>query len=761
MADKRSNDEKAPEQFKGWLLKWTNYIKGYQKRWFVLSSGLLSYYRTQEEMAHTCRGTINLAGAVIDTVDSTHFVITNGPTQVFHLRALNEVERQRWVTALELAKGTAIRRLDDDSDSDEEATENSGETTPLSQVMDKVKELSMAHELLKEKLVMFKLTAGAMVKASQEFAELAKDAEHRWSRSLQQEHALRLQLQESLEMLANQMHGLENQAKRATWTPAKSAVDIDRKLGVSASEPDLKRKGGAEGGTKEEEEEEEVKAGEEEEVDTHSELREEEEEDKFYDAPEADDSMVASASERTHARNQSAGSMNDMETIADIQAMGPEGVMMPFSARNVMMVPTRAAPSFFEHVECTLPTRRINIPPRPNKGINLWSLMKNCIGKDLSKIPLPVNVNEPLSFIQRLTEELLYAKVLEKAAACEDPLEQMAYVSGFASSVYASTIHRVGKPFNPLLGETFECDRRAEHGWRCFLEQVGHHPPMCAMYVEHKDWTYWQEYSVASKFRGKYLLVYPIGATHLVFHRTGHHYTWTKVVVTVHNIIVGKLWVDQSGDMKIVNHTTKDECHLKFQAYSYFSRERQRKISGTITNAAGCPVYVVNGYWDDYLEAAKITHGDEKNPVTEPAMQVWKATPPDPGHELIYGFSQFSCTLNEMEAGIAPTDSRFRPDQRLMEQGDYDGANAEKVRLEEKQRSKRRKREALAAEAAEAAAAGNLEEAKRLQEEAASSPLWFKKECDPLTGTMLHVYQGGYWEAKMKGDWGREMPDIF
>ena len=30
--------------------------------------------------------------------------------------------------------------------------------------------------------------------------------------------------------------------------------------------------------------------------------------------------------------------------------------------------------------------------------------------------------------------------------------------------------------------------------------------------------------------------------------------------------------------MKIVNHTTKDECNLKFQAYSYFSRERQRKV---------------------------------------------------------------------------------------------------------------------------------------------------------------------------------------
>lgn len=30
---------------KGWLFKWTNYLKGYQRRWCVLSNGLLSYYR--------------------------------------------------------------------------------------------------------------------------------------------------------------------------------------------------------------------------------------------------------------------------------------------------------------------------------------------------------------------------------------------------------------------------------------------------------------------------------------------------------------------------------------------------------------------------------------------------------------------------------------------------------------------------------------------------------------------------------------------
>lgn len=38
-------DGKVAPEYRGWLSKWTNYLKGYQKRWFVLNSGLLSYYR--------------------------------------------------------------------------------------------------------------------------------------------------------------------------------------------------------------------------------------------------------------------------------------------------------------------------------------------------------------------------------------------------------------------------------------------------------------------------------------------------------------------------------------------------------------------------------------------------------------------------------------------------------------------------------------------------------------------------------------------
>lgn len=39
-------------------------------------------------------------------------------------------------------------------------------------------------------------------------------------------------------------------------------------------------------------------------------------------------------------------------------------------------------------------------------------------------------------------------------------------------------------------------------------------------------------------------------------------------------------------------------------------------------------------------------------------------------------------------------------------------------------------------------------------------PIWFKQEKDPITGSLVHVYNGKYWEAKEKKDWSM-CPDIF
>jgi oxysterol-binding protein 1 len=41
--------------------------------------------------------------------------------------------------------------------------------------------------------------------------------------------------------------------------------------------------------------------------------------------------------------------------------------------------------------------------------------------------------------------------------------------------------------------------------------------------------------------------------------------------------------------------------------------------------------------------------------------------------------------MNDQEK-LPPTDSRLRPDQRCLENGEYDKANSEKLRLEQRQR---------------------------------------------------------------------------
>lgn len=119
--------------------------------------------------------------------------------------------------------------------------------------------------------------------------------------------------------------------------------------------------------------------------------------------------------------------------------------------------------------------------------------------------------------------------------------------------------------------------------------------------------------------------------------------------------------------------------------------------------------------------------------------------------ENMYYFSELALTLNEHEEGVAPTDSRLRPDQRLMEKGNWDEANTEKQRLEEKQRMSRRRR-------LEACSRGCGAEDEK--EADVYIPLWFEKRLDPLTGETACMYKGGYWEAKEKQDW-HMCPNIF
>eukprot|EP00064_Thunnus_orientalis_P020537 superscaffoldBa00005697_g20675 len=297
----------------------------------------------------------------------------------------------------------------------------------------------------------------------------------------------------------------------------------------------------------------------------------------------------------------------------------------------------------------TLPSEMIS-----RNNFSVWSILKKCIGMELSKIAMPVEFNEPLSFLQRISEYMEHTHLIHKACSLPDSIDRMQVVAAFAVSAVASQWERTGKPFNPLLGETYELTRE-DDGYRLISEQVSHHPPISAFHAESLK----KEF----EFHGS---IYP----KLKF--------WGKSVEA-----------DPKGTMTLELLNTGDKCVLNFKPCGMFGKELH-KVEGHIQDKSKKKRRVIYGKWTEcmysvdpkvyeaYKKSEKKTGGDSKK------------------LKQMYNFTSFAMTLNELEPGmerlLPPTDCRLRPDIRAMENGDTDTASTEKERLEEKQRDARRER---------------------------------------------------------------------
>lgn len=68
----------------------------------------------------------------------------------------------------------------------------------------------------------------------------------------------------------------------------------------------------------------------------------------------------------------------------------------------------------------------------PKKKFSIWSIIKDAIGKDLTKFTVPVYFNEPTSMLQKITEALEYEDLLVRAAKESDYIMRLAYITVFS-----------------------------------------------------------------------------------------------------------------------------------------------------------------------------------------------------------------------------------------------------------------------------------------------------------------------------------------
>ncbi|CAL4918615.1 unnamed protein product [Urochloa decumbens] len=699
----------------GILYKWVNYGRGWRPRWFVLQDGVLSYYKihgpdrivlsretdrgakvigedslrrlnrpstsssSHSNGHHQPRNPIGEIHLKVSTVresrsDDRRFSIFSG-TKTLHLRAETREDRAAWLEALRATKDMFPRMSSSEM-------VGPGDTAAA---------VAVSTERLRQRLQQEGVSEAAIAD-SERIVRAEFEALHKQLALAKQKHAL---LVETLRQLETEKVDLENtlvdESQRQSKEYGSASKSRHEKYSGSASESD--------------------------DYNEPQDPAEETDDDEniYFDTRDFLSSSSFKSSGSDFQRSETGSDDEDDYPMDGIDpSMKSVGISYPYVRRR----------------------KKLPDPVEKEKGVSLWSMIKDNIGKDLTKVCLPVYFNEPLSSLQKCFEDLEYSYLIDRASEWGkrgNSLMRILSVAAFAVSGYASTDGRSCKPFNPLLGETYEADY-PDKGLRFFSEKVSHHPMVVACHCEGTGWRFWADSNLKSKFWGRSIQLDPVGALTLEFD-DGEVFQWSKVTTSIYNLILGKLYCDHYGTMRIQGNR-EYSCKLKFKEQSIIDRN-PHQVQGVVQDRSGRTVATLFGKWDEsmhYVMGDCFGKGKGSEQFSE-AHLLWKRSKP-PKFPTRYNFTRFAITLNELTPGLKeklpPTDSRLRPDQRCLENGEYERANAEKLRLEQRQR-----------------------QARKMQE-SGWKPRWFAK--DKATDT--YRYLGGYWESREKSSW-EDCPDIF
>lgn len=698
-SDVNTGGSDATVSVAGLLYKWTNYHKGWRSRWFTLRNGVLSYSKTRNRPDNLAEDDIRLigdnklpsssssssrrkqcskpAGIVHLKIssfresksDDRRFYIFTA-TKTLHLRTNSKREREAWIEALTSTRSHFSLR-------------------PLNDNLSLLPDISISTEKLKKRLLDEGIGEGLVKDCEQimlsEFSDVQGqlkflcDERSNLLDTLRQFEATNVEAETSgvhdgdYQLMKHEYSNL-GRAKYNEWSTTESSDDVEKQELEEASD---------------------------------------EEETNFFDTNEY---FLEPTINCRLLGNDHMDKFTELENHSD----SVDGLNVDKEICNSRYLK-------FER------RKKLPDPVEKERGISLWSIIKDNVGKDLTRVCLPVYFNEPISSLQKCFEDLEYSYLLDRAyehGKMGNSLLRILNVAAFAVSGYSSSEGRHCKPFNPLLGETYEADF-PERGVRFFSEKVSHHPTAIACHCEGRGWKFWGDSNLKSKFWGRSIQLDPVGTLTLEFD-DGEIFQWSKVTTSIYNLILGKVYCDHHGMMHI--HGNREySCKLKFKEQSILERN-PHQVHGFVEDCTGNKVATLLGKWDESMYYMKGEVNSRPKELSN-ATLLWKRDLPPPNLTR-YNFTSFAITLNELTPGLKeklpPTDSRLRPDQRYLENGEYDKANAEKLRLEMRQRMSR-----------------------KLQEHG-WKPRWFCR--DGEDGPFL--YTGGYWEAREKGNWN-DCPNIF
>ncbi|RDL37848.1 Oxysterol-binding protein-like protein [Venustampulla echinocandica] len=445
-------------------------------------------------------------------------------------------------------------------------------------------------------------------------------------------------------------------------------------------------------------------------------LRIDRQSDEGVQPSEAEDEFVTDASSISSAGDENAPHLNGAADLFPTKPKSLDPLPIPILVKRRKIVPPASGP-----------------PP------SLVGFVRKNVGKDFSTISMPVSANEPISLLQRVAEQLEYAQILDTAASHKVATYRLLHVSAFAISQFSSIRAKeraMRKPFNPLLGETFELVRTEKEvpgGFRLLVEKVCHRPVRMACQADSTNWSFGQSPAPVQNFWGKSAELVTEGRVRIALRLpdgSEELYSWNVATIFLRNVVMGEKYFEPVGSMVVTNETTGGKATIEFKQKGMFGG-RSEDVQVDIFGPDGAPTGVgLTGTWTTSLKMQENGRS---------GGEIWRVGELVDNAAQRYGLTTFAASLNEiteLERGrLPPTDCRLRPDQRAAERGDLDTAEELKTKLEENQRLRRKEVETR----------GDVH-----------IPRWFVPVDggnDGEEGWKLKTGKDGYWEERARGTW--------
>lgn len=712
-------DDQLRQPYEGQLIKFTNVVKGWQARWFILNpeTGTLDYYLSEGDKHERARGGIQLAGAVISPSDEDSYTFTVSPAsgESYKLRATDTRDRQMWLNRLRVVAEMHTRAIAHNHPPlapREHRSSHHGSTVPatpppvmglavldaFTQVAEVLQEARRHHEGLASAIddlpsygVSMKCTEPniLLLKATSQAAVLCLDqclgvlrTQHMSSPSLQASPPVITpsgrygspqvnQASPSLRQRNTPHTPLQSQISQgSTHTLSSCSATTQLEAHLTTTNPNDTAPVGSDSNIT-------VLATSDDSCRANSPERNRE----FTSITDADTGLVEDASRSSSQVSLSQSQGSPGRTIADTDG----GVESEVSDEEDGVGGDGGT---------------LQLPEDGQRSVIMHIISQLRLGMDLTRVTLPTFILEKKSLLEMFADFLGHPDLFVRIGNCTSPEERIqAVVKWYLTSIHVGRNGCVAKkPYNPIIGETFHCswkvprhtvetpktqDESDTEGKKVppFItvkfsaEQVSHHPPVSAFWIECPEkklcvnahiWT-------KSKFLGMSVGVNLVGDIKLV---VGDKDVYSLAMPSAYaRSILTEPWVELGGRVNVLGHKSDCNANIVFHTKPFYGG-KLHSVTAEVKNAAGANLLKVQGEWDSQME---FTYSNDQSEVLD-----LKSVP-------------LVCLKRVRPlAQQSPTESRrqWHDVSVALARGDVDTATSHKRALEETQRAQERERQA-------------------------------------------------------------------